>query len=300
MLWGIWVVALVRGDREDAGQMAALFQRLIETSEDPTTRVVLHAALGAWNFWRGAYAEALRHCNLAKELLQQEQSLENPGAHPWRRQPELLLRAGALRVPVQAFSETMLGNIGRAREAYQEALALAEAMQHPYAVALTLSFCASIEYEVGEPEAARDLANRLIAISAGNGFLFTLAIGYCVLGWATARLGDAPSGNRDHPAGPRAHPGHGRPGHLPHLPGVSAQGISPGPGRYAEGLAAAKEGLEMLETLLPLRARPDLLRLQGEFLLRQGETEAARASLEQALAEARELRREAPRAAQRP
>jgi hypothetical protein len=58
-------------------------------------------------------------------------------------------------------------------------------------------------------------------------------------------------------------------------------------GQTAEGLAAAKQGLKMLDTLVAQRARGELLRLQGQFLLQRGETEAARQSLEQALAEAR-------------
>jgi tetratricopeptide (TPR) repeat protein len=59
-------------------------------------------------------------------------------------------------------------------------------------------------------------------------------------------------------------------------------------GRSEEGLAATQEGLKMLETHLARRARSDLLRLQGEFLLQRGELDAARTSLERALAEARD------------
>jgi predicted negative regulator of RcsB-dependent stress response len=185
-----------------------------------------------------------------------------------------------------AFSEAMLGNIDRSREISKAALALADAMQHPYAVATTLSFCASIEYEVNEPEAARDLANRLIAVSSKNGFLFTQAIGVCVLGWATAQLGDPQAGIATIQQGLGLIQAMGAlliyPTCLVCL--LKAQLLA---GQSTEGLAAAKQGLTMLDTLLDQRSRGELLRLQGEFLLQQGETEAARASLEQALAEAR-------------
>jgi tetratricopeptide (TPR) repeat protein len=180
----------------------------------------------------------------------------------------------------------MLGNADRAREICKTAFALADAMQHPYAVAVTLSFSASIEYQANEPEAARDLANRLIAVSTKNGFLFTLAIGLCVLGWAIARLGDPQAGIATAQQG------------LGLIQAMGAMLIYPTclvclleaqllAGQTAEGLAAAKQGLEMLDTLVAQRARGELLRLQGEFLLQQGQTEAARQSLEQALAEAR-------------
>lgn len=168
----------------------------------------------------------------------------------------------------------------------EEALALAEAMQHPYAVAVTLSFCASIEYEVEEPEAALDMANRLIAVSAGNGFLSTLAIGYCVLGWASARLGDAEKGIPIIQQGLALIQAMGAlvmyPTCLVCL--LKAYLVS---GRIDEGLAAVKEGLKVLEPLLACRAHPDLLWLQGEFQIQKGEREAARASFEQALTLAR-------------
>jgi tetratricopeptide (TPR) repeat protein len=285
VLWGLWVVALVRGVREDAAQMEVLFHRL-EAREDPTTQVVVHAKLGALEFWRGHYAEALRHCTLANGLSSQEPALKKlariRGGGSQSYVSEQVLHAHLYA----AFSEAMLGNIDRSREISKAALALADAMQHPYAVATTLSFCASIEYEVNEPEAARDLANRLIAVSSKNGFLFTQAIGVCVLGWATAQLGDPQAGIATIQQGLGLIQAMGAlliyPTCLVCL--LKAQLLA---GQSTEGLAAAKQGLTMLDTLLDQRSRGELLRLQGEFLLQQGETEAARASLEQALAEAR-------------
>ncbi|MDY7232525.1 protein kinase domain-containing protein [Hyalangium rubrum] len=287
VLWGIWAVALVRGSREDTDQLEALFYRLLETQADATTQVVVHSSLGTLEFWRGHYAESLRHNTLAKQLSREDPSMRNlariRGGGSQSYVAEQVLHAHLSG----AFGESMLGNIDRARELCQEALALAEAMQHPYAVALTLSFAATIEYEVDEPEVARDLANRLIAVSTRNGFLFTLATGYCVLGWATARLGDPQAGI------PIVQQGLGL------LQAMGALLIYPTclvcllkaqllAGQNAEGLAATKEGLSMLDTLLARRARGDLLRLQGEFLRQQGALEAARASMELALAEARD------------
>jgi serine/threonine protein kinase/tetratricopeptide (TPR) repeat protein len=286
VLWGIWVVSLTRGVREDVDQLETLFRRL-ETREDPTTQVVVHAKLGALEFWRGHYTESLRQCVLAIEQSRQDSSLQETlmrirGGGSQSYVAEQMLHAHLYA----AFSEAMLGNADRARAICKEALALADAMQHPYAVAVALSFCASIEYQTNEPEAARDLANRLIAVSNKNGFLFTLAIGLCVLGWATAKLGNPHVGIATVQQGLGLILAMGAlliyPTCLVCL--LEAQLLA---GQIDEGLANVKRGLEMLDTLLAERARGELMRLQGEFLLQRGESEAARQSLEQALAAAR-------------
>ena len=59
-------------------------------------------------------------------------------------------------------------------------------------------------------------------------------------------------------------------------------------GLSAEGLSTAQEGLRIAETTTARRDIPEMLRLQGEFLLLQGEEKAARACLERALAMAQE------------
>ncbi|HEX8434320.1 protein kinase domain-containing protein [Archangium sp.] len=287
VLWGVWVVALVRGGLADASQFATQFERLSETHEDPTTRVVLHAALGCWYFWRGNYPEGLRHSNQVKQLVRRAPFLGSLARIRGDGDQGYVSEQVLYAYLYAAFSEMMLGNMRRAREGLRESLAVAEAMQHPYALAITLAFCSWFEYEVGEAEAARDLASRMIAISSGNGFMFTLAMGYCIQGWATAQLGDVDKGIATVQQGLGLIRAIGTliiyPAFLSCL--LRAQLLG---GKTAEGLAAVREGLEMLETNLSRRARLDLLQLQGELLLQQGDLEAARASLEEAVTEARD------------
>jgi tetratricopeptide (TPR) repeat protein len=178
------VVALVRGSREDADQLEARFYRFLKTHEDPTTQVVIHAAVGSLEFWRGHYAESLRHTSLAKQLSREAPDLRTLAS----------IRGGGSQSYV-------------AEQVLYEGLGLIQAM---------------------------------------GALLIYLTCLVCLL---------------------------------------KAQHLA---GQSAEGLAAAKEGLGMLDTLLARRARVDLLRLQGEFLLQQGETEAARVAMERALAEARD------------
>jgi len=281
VLWGIWVVALVRGDRESTDSLAARFLQLIEKSDDPTTLVVVHGALATWHFWKGEYAEAHEYCTLAQALISQE-FFQGPQAQIRGGSQSYVAEQVLLMQQYLAYSEMMLGRAQRARENSARALALAEGTKHPYAIATTLSFCASIECEARAPEAVRDLSARLIAISTEHGFPFTLAIGLCNAGWAAARLGDVPTGIASIRQG------------LDLLQAMGAMLVYPTcllcllevqllGGLGAEGLAMVEEGLRMTETTTASRDLPEMLRLRGEFLLLQGEEEAARASMERAL-----------------
>lgn len=283
VVWGIWVVTLLRGDREETDRLITLFQHLAENSEDPTTAVLSHGVIAGWCFWRGAYAEASRHGARVKEAIRRDRALGDVSR----------IRGGGIQSYVSeqllhvqlfdAFGECMRGNMGRARELYEQGLVMAEA--HPYAVGIVLSFCASIEYEAGEPETARDLAIRLNSLSAGNGFPFNLAIGQCVQGWATAELGDVKAGIAIIQQGLGLLRAMGTMMVYPTCLGclLKAQLRA---GQLAEGMATVEEGLRLLEKLMSRRALTELLRLRGELQLRRGELEAARASLEQAREEA--------------
>jgi class 3 adenylate cyclase/tetratricopeptide (TPR) repeat protein len=286
VLWGLWVVALVRGDRESTDSLAARFVQLIEKSDDPTTLVVVHGALATWHFWKGEYAEAHEYCTLAQALITQE-FFQGPQAQIRGGSQSYVAEQVLLMQQYLAYSEMMLGRAQRARESSARALALAEGTKHPYAIATTLSFCASIECEARAPEAVRALAARLIAISSEHGFPFTLAIGLCNAGWAAARLGDVPAGIASIRQG------------LGLLQAMGAMLVYPTcllcllevqllGGLGAEGLATVEEGLRMTETTTASRDLPEMLRLRGEFLLLQGEQEAARASMERALKLARD------------
>ena len=287
VLWGLWNNALVRADSEGTARLVPVFQHLLATHEEPCTLIVLHGALACWSFWRGDYRATQEHGAQARALLRAHQLpglLEEIRGGRQGYVAEQLLYAHLY----QALSTLLLGQADRARGDYEEALALAEVMHHPYAMVTALMFGATLACEADEPGRAREVAGRAMAISLENGFPFILADSLCIHGWATARLGEAEAGIASLQQG------------LGMLRAMGAMLIYPScllclakaclcGGQVPEGLAAAREGLKLLETNLGRYALPELLHLQGELLLRQGEEEAARASLRQAVATARHL-----------
>jgi class 3 adenylate cyclase len=284
VLWGIWVIALVRGDREGTDQLAAHFQRILDTSEDPVARVVVGAALASRAFWRGECRECVRHCLAAKEVLGGSRFAEQDTA----------IRGGAqgyvseqwLNVYLYlALGSLVEGDAVEARAAYREALALAEEMDHPYAVATARMFGAALAHEAREAELARDESALSLALSSENGFAFILAIGNCLHGLALARLGEAPRGIAQCREGLALLQALGARVVLPIYSAALAHACLLG-GEVEEGLAAARAGLEVSGTNLARHALPELWRLEGELLLARGDA-AARASMQRAVESAR-------------
>jgi class 3 adenylate cyclase/tetratricopeptide (TPR) repeat protein len=281
VLWGLINVAVVRGDREGMRHLSRHIRRLIEAEGEPEARIVAHAKLATWEFWKGGYAACVWHCERAK-VLAREAGVSRllgqiSGGNAYVS--ESLLYAHLYL----AYAKMMKGECGQAHREYQETLALAESTHYPYAIATVLMFGASLEYESDEPEETHAIASRTIALSTENRFPFTLAIGQCFEGWATARLGDVRRGVATLQEGLALLKAMGAlvvcPRKLTYLAAAWLLG-----GRFEEGLATVKEGLELTRTTFSQNALPELLRLQGELLLGLGDEETARHSLRQAIA----------------
>ncbi|MCP3144100.1 protein kinase domain-containing protein [Pyxidicoccus xibeiensis] len=286
VLWGLWNAAFVGGDREGADQFAALFRRRLDPHGELETGLVLHSGLSVWSMWRGAYADGRRHG------LEVERLLERP-------EGQVLLSkllngncTGYLAVQLiyahlsVALCEMVLGHAGQARERYTAALALAETMRHPYVLATSLMFGATLALEAGDARAARDCSERALALSATNGFLFVLADSYCIQGWALAHLGEPDRSVCLAREGVRLFRATG----ARLLFGASLSCLAQAclsAGQLDEGLAATREGLSHVDTAGARYSQATLLRLQAELLYARGDVGAARASFEAALAEAR-------------
>jgi tetratricopeptide (TPR) repeat protein len=277
--WGLQSVALVGGEREAADRDFATQRRLVESSREPLVLLQAHSVLSGHCFWRGNYEGALRHSHEALSRVAEYGASKLMGAElgtDWRHLREVVLYA----YMYQSGSDFVCGRARRARERGNEALALAEATGQPYFVLLVLTFAASRAYEQGRMESAYAQATRLRELSSENKFPYFLATSNCIQGAALAHLGEVPTGLE------RLQEGLGL------LRAIGAMltysyymvmlaGTRLLAGQVEEGLAAVREGLELSENGVTHRNIPLLKLVEGELLLRRGQVEEARASLEQ-------------------
>jgi len=296
VFWGIWGFSLVRGDREGTERLVPFFRRLLETSNDPVDLVVAHASLSTWSFWRGDYVESARHGKAAKELVEARGcardilALLQGGNKGSARNGSRAFAAECLlyAYTLYASCEVIQGYVSEGLEHCREAIALAEESGHPYAIGIAYMMSCVVAYEAGDLELLREWGERTTDVGRKNGFFFFEANAKCSLGWLDVQNGDIQKGLEE------IQEGLGFLRLVGSLVNDSYLTVRVGwahllGGQLDEGLAAVREALALSEVNLTRNSIPELRRLEGEMLLKQGKVEEARASLQRAVDVAREF-----------
>jgi len=286
LLWGIWITALVGGDRMVTDQLVEVFHHRLATHDDLKHRVVLHGELAYWSFFRGDYVGSLRHSQEVRTVLgapeAEELLLDSRGLHLEVQVRMLIVRG------IAALCQMAMGYADQARALSEEGLAFAESTRHPYVISMALLFGGILAIEAGDMQAASGMLGRALAICAGNSFPFVMAISLCRHGFTTAWLGDTRAGLEEIQEGLSLMRSQGNRLHYASsLKFLAAVHLFSG--QFDEGLAAANEGLADSKRLLTRHPLLRLLLVRGELLRQKGEDVEARASIQQLLEMAREL-----------
>jgi tetratricopeptide (TPR) repeat protein len=272
-----WALRFIRGRNALAEQLSGEILALA-ADRDPSYRTEAHwsAACTAW--WAGRFADALVHAETGAATWEPGPSAEHARFTQQNSGPLLTAYAGLA-----------LWALGRQPEAdakFAAAVAMAETLNHPYTLAVTLwkpGFAAQL---AGDGRAALGWAEKVLEVSEAQSFAFWVALGRSLKGAALGLLG------RPAEAIPLLEDG---------LRRIEATGCEMvhqnnlgcladnlwAVGRRAEAWAALTRALELTARDRERYAEADLLRRKGEFLLAEGKRAEARAALEGAAAAAR-------------
>jgi predicted ATPase len=161
-----------------------------------------------------------------------------------------------------------LGDPAQAVRRSQEALALAQALAHPYSLAVAQYWAALLHHRRREAPAVQAQAEALLTLATAQGFPLWAGFGTYWRGWALAMQGQGTAGLAQMHQGMTAVLTTGqelaRPFCLVLL--AEAEGHV---GQVAEGLCLLAEALTALEASGWGDLLAEAYRLQGEFLLRQ-------------------------------
>ncbi len=255
-LFGLGRFELTRGEPQEARALVERLLRLAQAQPDPLFLSVAHVALGATLFHLGEPAAARAHLE------------QGPPAHDRDQQEALILQYGQdLGVMCLRFARFVLQVLGYPDQALarsEEALALAEALSHPFTLANELVSSATFYQLRREGRTAQARAEAAIALVNEHGLLE--AYGTLMRGWALAEQGQAEEGiaQMRHALDVLQTVGF----HLyrPYFLGLLAEALGKA-GQAPEGLAILAEALATGHRTGERWYDAELHRLQGELTL---------------------------------
>jgi len=268
-LFGLWVYYEVRGDLRIAVELAGQqCLRLAEAAQERSLLVQAHLALGATLYQLSDLTRARSH--LAQSLQLYHSCDHRHLAFIYGQDPATV--AGVHLALVLWH----LGFPGQALEKANEAVRLAQELQHPLTSAFAAGFAAWVHQVRGEVDATRKQAETAIALSAEHGLPLCLAMGSILRGWTSAELGDPEGGIKEIQDARQACEAAGALLMRPYFLTLLAEACRKG-NRIKEGRAVLAEAFASIENNGERAYEPEILRLQAEFLLADGPNRDAEA-----------------------
>ena len=160
-LWGLWFVKYQVGRYRESLELAEQLLVVAEAQGDSTLLLQAHHALWATLGSTGEALLAVRHCErglaLYDPVRHASQAFAYGGHDP-----------GACGGNHLARARWSLGYPERAAAAIRDALALSEKLAHPLTLGLSLATSAFIQYQLRDYDAAREAAERAIALAKAH------------------------------------------------------------------------------------------------------------------------------------
>jgi class 3 adenylate cyclase/predicted ATPase len=283
-LWGLWAVHLVRAELRRASELAEQLLRRAQSAHEPVRLIYARMARGATSYFMGGFLPAREHFEMAISVYD-----------PERHRP-LAFRYGGADAGVRCLSYAawtlwQLGYPDQALKRGNEALALAQALSHPFGLAWAEVFVDVLRQLRREVRVTQENAEGLIALSAEHGLTDFLAFATILRGWAMAEQERNEEGIAKIREGLAATRATGAELVSAYFLCLLAEACME-TGRFDDGLSALTEALAAADENESRFYEAETHRLKGELLLkRQAERSGAERTGEATRSEQRSLRR---------
>jgi predicted ATPase len=275
---GLWNCYLTRGQLQRAHDLAARVGTLAEQRKRPVERALAHRALGSTLFFLGRFGEAVAQTDQAIEIDDALGSSDSGRAHLflYGERPGLVSRL------YSGWALWFLGFADRAVECFDAALALAESLAHTHSLAFTLAFAAHMRNDRRDFARALEYADTAFDISSKHNLPLWLAESTIAKGFAQSNLGSYAEGVEQIRSGIASLDRMGDWHHRTHWLGLLAATHLEA-GTRGETLATLDEAQKAASVTEERCYAPELDRLKGVALMRQGERDEAEACFQQAI-----------------
>jgi predicted ATPase/DNA-binding winged helix-turn-helix (wHTH) protein len=280
VLRGLHAFSIQQAELHTARELAGQLHVLAQDTNDDALRVEAHRASGAALFYLGEFTQA-------RQQVWQCLRLYNPHQHgshtvQYGFDPHLVGLA------YMFWCLWVLGYPAQAQARLQELLTRAQALSHPYSLAVALLAEATWHQFCRQPSGIEANIQKVITLSADYGFPHIRAMGMILQGWSMAMQGRGVQGVTLITAGLTAEQATGEFIRRPYYLFLLAEAYGE-VGQATAGLHELAEALPLVTSTAERWWEAELYRLQGALLLRQAIPDAKQSeiALRQALAVAR-------------
>ena len=258
----LWTYYCARAEWQTAGELADQLAALADTVSDPEYLLGTHSIFGITAFLLGDVVSARTH-------FEQGIALHNP-----EQQRSLAVRYGYdFGVSCRYYAAYALWHLGypdRALKRIQEAVSLSRGLSHLHSVAHTVTYAAWLSQLRRESQAVQEQTTEAITLSSEHGFVYDLAQGKILRGWALADQGQAQEGIAQIRQGIASWQVIGSETYLTQYLALLAESYGKA-GQAEEGLNALTEALDFMNKRGERYYEAELYRLKGELTLQQSQ-----------------------------
>ena len=260
VLWGLWFFYHMRGEFRIALEQAEALLTLAQRQQDPALHLQAHLALGSVYFHLGAFARAQAH-------LDQGIAIYDPQQH----RAHALLSGLDLGVCCQSYTRPLwfLGYPDQALKRSYEATTLARELHYPFSLGYALHWTTIIHQCRREVQATYTQAEATIQLSTEQGFALWVPSETFLRGWALVQQGQRAEGMAQMRQGVAAWRATGAEADRPYFSTLLAEAYGQA-GQVDDALALLEEALVVIHTHEEMCWEPEVYRLKGELLLKQG------------------------------
>ena len=256
---GVWAAYYLRGELRKAYELGGQLLSRTQSTQDPRLLLYAHLALGDASFSMGEWLRAREHLELALSFYDREGPILIGHDAGVNCLSYMALVLWALGYPDQALKES------------DAAIELSQALSHPLSLAFAQGLAGYFHQYRREEGAARQVAERLIALSAEQGFAHWLAQGMVTRGWALAAQAYHEEGIAQIREGLAAFRAIGVEVLRPHDLCLLAEACVE-TGRLGDGLHALSEALDAANKHGIRHCEAEIHRLKGKILLKQDDS----------------------------
>ena len=257
-LWGRWLIAHASGEAEVARELLAELAGIARAADNPDLLLQLHHAAGSTHCTDGFFQQTLaevKACISAYDIAKHRHQAMQYGGHD----------PCVCTTCIGALAQFIVGHAARAERWSDDALQLAQQIEHAPSIAHAHTYRAELNQIRGEVDSTLRAADSALTIAVDKGLQHYIAWAKMTRGWALAMQGNADAGIGELEEGLAGLRKTGVRYHSLHRLGMRAQAYA-AVARHAEAIDAIDEAIAAVEATGERWHEAELYRIKASVL----------------------------------